>query len=520
MTILDDLADSRKKDFPLIQEIIKYLKKNGKDREEPKLRNTLYQNLRECQTFNKLGIISEVKPASPSRGTILKEDIPNDPIIHPFFSNSNAFKSDYTPIISETVLDLDKKIGSMLKGGVIGISVLCEPRKFKGSFGNLKAVDSYTPKETAVLLKDFIIDECQLEIGAMCGASNALLIASITEPLKMARLMDKYSLEPLVEIHDEIDFENIKPLADNGKKFVIGINNRNLKDLSIDFSATKTLVPLVKNYFGDSQPVITESGIFTRNDVIKLHATGINGALIGTSIMQGDIFQNLSRLRGASYPFVKLCGFKNENLFPSLLEYKAMVNAIGFILDVPGSPRNLSLQQIRELFKKVPDEFLKVIVTKDKCIDNLMYYDQVLEPDLIQCHIVDLDNFMNTAPRELLKKLLLPIKLSHDSFIQVKTQIHRFTQHIYGFLIDSSEGKGNPLNISLAKQLIDELPESRVFVAGGIGPHNVIEVLKKLNPNGIDASSSLELNFEKNLDLIKYYLNAIQFFYSHKERNL
>ena len=79
---------------------------------------------------------------------------------------------------------------------------------------------------------DFNISKAQLELGKQCGASNALLITSICNPLEMFDLMHEVGLEPLIEIHDEGDLDAIKLLKNSMKSFVIGINNRNLKNLT------------------------------------------------------------------------------------------------------------------------------------------------------------------------------------------------------------------------------------------------------------------------------------------------
>ena len=320
MTILNELANSRKQDLDEINEIVKALSfdiNNHSSGRKP-LSSTL-------KDLYRIGIISELKPGSPSKGMLL---------------NSKIKKNDKFGIMETTVGDIDLIINSMIAGGIVGISVLTEPRSFFGSFGNLQAVSKIAPLDIPILLKDFIVDESQMKLGKICGASNALLIASICEPLEIANLMVKNGLEPLVEIHDEEDLKKITPLKDSGLQFIIGINNRNLKDLSTSFNPTYDLVPKVREIFGNDQIIITESGVHTRGDMVELGRLGVKAALIGTSIMQGFIKKKVKELLGLNPPFIKICGISSNDT----LKYinKPLVSAFGTIVDVPQSPRNIS----------------------------------------------------------------------------------------------------------------------------------------------------------------------------------
>ena len=197
-----------------------------------------------------LKIISEIKPASPSKGVIV--------------SNLNK-QQDL--IMGITLPNLDKIIREMIIGGARAISVLTEPRKFFGSYGNLFFTHRAIPLSIPLLLKDFITEECQLELGALCGASNALLIAALGDPIRKLRNYQKFGLEPLIEVHDSEDLELIAELAHSDENFIIGVNNRNLRDFSIDLHRTIELVPEICEKFGEDQPIISESGLESRNDL-------------------------------------------------------------------------------------------------------------------------------------------------------------------------------------------------------------------------------------------------------------
>ncbi len=237
--ILTELVNSRQQDFELIgAEIDKIKNKYSdiliQDQGNESVRVPLSQILRDNTG---LKIISEIKPASPSKGVIV--------------SNLNK-QQDL--IMGITLPNLDKIIREMIIGGGRAISVLTEPRKLFGSYGNLFFTHRAIPLSIPLLLKDFITEECQLELGALCGASNALLIAALGDPIRKLRNYQKFGLEPLIEVHDSEDLELIAELAHSDENFIIGVNNRNLRDFSIDLHRTIELFQkFVKNSEKTSQ---------------------------------------------------------------------------------------------------------------------------------------------------------------------------------------------------------------------------------------------------------------------------
>jgi indole-3-glycerol phosphate synthase len=194
MSILLELAESRKEDIPIIQEIVKRNEECLKAANfEKQKRKPLSQILKDRQT---LGIIAEIKPASPSQGRLLS--IKN-------FQTDISTASPEERLLAPTIKNIKNITQSMISGGAIAFSVLVEPRKFEGSYGNLNSVAQITSPSIPILLKDFNISRAQLELGKHCGASNALLITSICNPIEMFDLMHEVGLEPLIEIHDEGD---------------------------------------------------------------------------------------------------------------------------------------------------------------------------------------------------------------------------------------------------------------------------------------------------------------------------
>jgi len=198
---------------------------------------------------DRISLIAEIKSASPSAGLIVK-----DPDVEEI-----AFYYDY--------------------GGAAAISVVTEPDFFLGSREWIEraAVASGLP----VLMKDFIIDESQLIRGVAAGASAILLLASLLDANQIRdfiRCLDAYSCDALVEVHDEKELER----AINGGARIIGVNNRNLRDFSVDLGASERLAGQI----ADGVLRVAESGIKTRADVDRLRAAGFDAFLVGESLLR------------------------------------------------------------------------------------------------------------------------------------------------------------------------------------------------------------------------------------------
>ena len=200
-------------------------------------------------------VISEVKPSSPSR-----------------------FIRNVTPIdAAEIAID-------MQHAGASGISVLTEPDFFKGSMQNLMAVRENV--RIPVLRKDFIIDKNQIYevesdlILLIAGILGDKLEDFVNEALISGR-------EPLVEVHNAEELEN----ALSTKTDIIGINNRDLTTMKVDIAVTEVLAPLISGRI-----IISESGISSPHDAARMIEAGADAVLVGTSIMQGDIYERTHEL--------------------------------------------------------------------------------------------------------------------------------------------------------------------------------------------------------------------------------
>ena len=228
-------------------------------------RNNISENI---GTLGNISIISEIKPSSPSLGSIRSQI---------------------------NVLEVAKE---MENAGVIGISVLTEPKYFNGSFENLQSAVEST--KVPCLMKDFVFDESQFQLANKIGATNILLINQLGNLEKLYELAIQYNLEPLIEIHGTEELKDIEKLIEIGHTpKLIGVNNRNLNNMKIDLNTSKELIPKVKDIIGVNTRVISESGVYTNEDINFLIPHKADAFLIGSSIMQSANIKNkIYELRG------------------------------------------------------------------------------------------------------------------------------------------------------------------------------------------------------------------------------
>lgn len=207
-----------------------------------------------------LSIIGEIKKASPSKGII---------------------KKDFNP----------RKLASLYNKSVEAISVLTEKYFFMGDIDYLRQASEVA--HIPILRKDFIIDEKEIYEARINGASAVLLITSILEKQKLKQFIDivhSVDLDALVEVHTK---EELNVALKCGSR-IIGINNRNLKDFSVDLNTTLNL----KEYIPKDILVVSESGINTKEDIKFLK--NIDGILVGETFMKSnDILKKAKELKEA-----------------------------------------------------------------------------------------------------------------------------------------------------------------------------------------------------------------------------
>lgn len=199
----------------------------------------------------RMGLIAEIKFASPSGGVIREK---MDPCA----------------------------IGKIYEeAGAVAVSFLTDDRFFGGNLDELPRLKKSI--SLPILRKDFIIDEIQVRESLLYGADAILLIARILSKEQLKELLvvcKELGLTPLTEIHDRHDLEKA---VDSGAE-IIGINNRNLETFEVHLRNTLDLAPLVP----EKCIIVSESGIFDKEDIQLLRRSGIRAVLVGTAIMKSD----------------------------------------------------------------------------------------------------------------------------------------------------------------------------------------------------------------------------------------
>jgi len=259
MTFLQQVAEEKR---ALVQEkkenssFEMLLEKAGKQKKRP-----FYEVFRERRQQD-VKIIAEIKRASPSRG-ILKKNIN----------------------VSELAWKYEK-------GGASAISVITEEKHFNGSLVFIPRVKDATC--LAVLRKDFIVDAWELYESKAYGADAILLIGEMLKRDEIAKFLSiaqAIDLDILLEVHSMKSFEKVAGMDG----FVLGINNRNLDTMKVELATAREMLGEIP----DDLPVVIESGIAKRENIMSFTRQGVSGFLVGTSlVLSRDPIKKLKTLRG------------------------------------------------------------------------------------------------------------------------------------------------------------------------------------------------------------------------------
>lgn len=247
--ILDKILASRRKQVEALKEqvTLKELDKLIENTSYPSYHFSAALTLQE----KPINIIAEVKKASPSKGLICEKFEP--------VTIARAYEA----------------------GGAAAISVLTEPSFFLGKNEYLSEIKSQV--KLPLLRKDFIIDEFQIFEAKAIGADAVLLITAALsdEALKMyLKRAESLGLDALVETHDE---EEVKRALEAGAS-IIGVNNRNLRNFEVSLETSERL----REYIPKDKVFVSESGVHTKEDVLRLRKIGVNALLIGESVVSSE----------------------------------------------------------------------------------------------------------------------------------------------------------------------------------------------------------------------------------------
>lgn len=258
MTILDKLADYARERVESAKKDISLEEIKDKAYALPKGDFAFEKALKK----DELSFICECKKASPSKGLIAAD--------FPYLEIAKEYE----------------------KAGADCISVLTEPKWFLGNNDYLKEIAENV--KIPCIRKDFTVDEYMIYEAKVLGASAVLLIVAILSDNQLKdyiKICDELGLSALVEAHDE---QEVKTALEAGAR-IIGVNNRNLKDFSVDTENSKRL----RNLIPCDIIFVSESGVKTAEDVKAIREIGADAVLIGETLMKApDKKQKLNELRG------------------------------------------------------------------------------------------------------------------------------------------------------------------------------------------------------------------------------
>ena len=480
------------------------------------------------QDFN---FICEVKKASPSKG-IIAEHFP------------------YLDIAIEYEV-----------AGAAAISVLTEPDFFKGDKTYLQEIVSTV--KIPVLRKDFIIDEYQIYQAKVWGASAILLICACLDVptlTKFRELADSLGLSSLVEAHDE---HEVQMAIDCGAR-IIGVNNRNLKDFTVDVQNSVRLRNLVQ----DDVIFVSESGLETPEDIQVLRDNNIGVALMGETFMRSpNKVEKLVYLYGPTYytPKIKMCGISKVETIPAIVDAKPDYMGLVFA----PSKRQVTVDQaktlVEELHKQygnrysrdevqcsndvvqdgpvigavqertvigtvqeetatgdahegtltstentsptiIHQESIKTVgVFVNETVEKLLKIAEEVKLDVIQLHGDEDESFIQTLKEqsnvEIWKAVQVRSATDAEQWIDSSADMLLFD----AYHKDERGGTGEVFDWSS----LDEF-ERPFMLAGGIDSTDVARAIRTVRPYGIDISSGIETEGVKDNEKIKAFTNIVR----------
>lgn len=381
--------------------------------------------------------------------------------------------------------------------GAGAISVLTEPRWFLGSNDYLReiAADVNIP----CLRKDFTVDEYMIYQAKTLGASAVLLICAITETARLKEyiaIADSLGLSALVEAHDG---HEIEAALDAGAR-IIGVNNRNLKDFTVDIHNSERLRKLVP----DNVMFIAESGIKTAADIDVLRAANVNGVLIGETLMlSNDKKGMLARLGHGVRPRVprevvilskiKICGLRRE----CDIEYanRLMPDYIGYVF-WQRSRRYVTAEQAAGLTAKLDRDITPVGVFVDEEPQRVA---QLVSGGAIR--VIQLHGHEDEAYLERIRGMTdAPVIKAFK--IRSRQDIELANSYPADFiLLDNGCGTGQTFDWQLILGM-----KRPFFLAGGLTIDNVSDAIEKYQPYAVDISSGVETDGYKDCGKMQQFV--------------
>lgn len=385
----------------------------------------------------KTAFILECKQASPSKGKI---------------------RENFDPV----------EIANVYKDFASAISVLTDEKYFQGSFDFLPLVSATVTQP--VLCKDFIIDPYQIYLARFYQADAILLMLSVLDDeqyVQLAAVAHSLNLGVLTEASNEEELERAIKL----KAKVVGINNRDLRDLSIDLNRTRELAPRVPH----GTLVISESGI---NDYAQIRELSrfANGFLIGSALMsEPDLTSAVRRvLLGEN----KICGLTRQQDANAAFHAGAIYGGLIFVKE---SPRFVDNAQARQVQSGAPLKYVGVF--RDADIADVAEKAKALNLFAVQLHGDEDQTYINHLREILLPRCQIWKALSVTDVVPA-----RDLEHVQRYVLDNGKG-GTGQRFDWSKLEGEKL--DNVLLAGGLGADNCVQAAQQ-GCAGLDFNSGVE----------------------------
>ena len=414
----------------------------------------------------RVGLIAEVKRASPSKG---------------------KFEPEIDPVELAQIYDAH---------GATAISVLTEPHFFLGSFEYLKAIKEAV--RIPVLCKDFIVDEYQVYEARAWGADAILLICAALDQAQLQRLLavaHELNMHCLVEVHTLEETQ--RAIALDAK--IIGVNSRDLQTFQIHPNLIRELRPLIPR----DTVVVAESGIHTSADARRLARYGVQAMLVGESLVtsQNIPAQMGALLKGANEDVqVKICGLRTADQLLSTRDAGADLIGLMFFEQ---SSRYIHPEAAKELLRTYEDglvspDIVGIFVNKEAAFINDVADNVGL--NFVQLHGDEAAEACGSIRRPVIKALRLN---GNTDEVLIKT----YAQTTWRLLLDTPTvkwgGSGETHDWVLARTIAQQTP---TFLAGGLTPENVVEAVRQVHPWGVDVSSGVETHGQKDINKIQTFI--------------
>lgn len=480
--ILDDIVAATRLRVAKEKETISLVDLRAQVAKLPVSKGFPFEQALRAQDFN---FICEVKKASPSKGVI----------------------AEHFPYV-----DIAKEYE---RAGAAAISVLTEPDFFKGSSRYLQEiVDAVS---IPVLRKDFIIDEYQIYQAKLWGASAILLICACLDVPTLTRyrqLAESLGLSALVEAHDA---EEVRMAIACGAR-IIGVNNRNLKDFTVDVKNSIALRKLAP----DNCIFVSESGLESPEDIQTLRDNDIHAALMGETFMRAQdkvatlahlygpltgkmegIHQQAGSGKGSYRGAVKFCGITSMDTIPAIQE--AQPDYVGFVF--AESPRRISPQEAQGLVKALHTggclagqscHYIKTVgVFVNASLDEVVGISNEVGLDVIQLHGDEGEDFIE-ALRERTEKEIwkaVSVRSIQDVNAWAYTEADCLVFDAYHSKVRGGSGK------AFDWDLLKDFHQKPFMLAGGLTEFNLARAIRTVQPAGIDMSSGLEVDGQKDNEI-------------------